>query len=284
MKKHDNATSLRAIANDAAASWRELDGIAKAKRATNDEATANRDAASARASFQSSPDNETREMVKDRELRAASTHREALEAEESAERARVQAISALDAAELAEGDELAIKRSPKRLHEDVVTLVAEEKKFDEQLAAVRRQRVALFASTFTADAAHAARRVEAGLPRSAPVPQPNGGGFGPPRPYLQVLAEHLEKGVPPINFAERIEVARAVELRIATDIEERRLEKEAKAKDSAEKKQAREDAFKDQQKATLARMKKQDEAVLAEAREREKLGADLLARRASGAS
>lgn len=283
-KKSTSIESLRTVADAAVAKWKALDGIAKAKRAAADAAGANRDAAEASALFQSSPHDDTRETVKDRKLCAASTHREALEAEESAERAREPAISALDAAEAAEGDAIALARSPKRLHEDVVALDAEERKLSAQLVAVRRQRSDRVVQTEHADTAHANRRREAGLPTSAPVPRSPSIMLGVrPRTYLQVLAEHVENGVPSIDFTDRIKAARADELRIAADIEERRLEKEANAKDKEEKKRERDQAFEDQQNATRARLLAQGAAFAADAKEREKLGTDLLARRAGGA-
>ena len=137
-------------------------------------------------------------------------------------------------------------------------------------------------AAFRADVEHAAGRNGAALPPSPPVPRVGQvGEITFRRTYLQGLAEYIEIGVPVPSKTAQITAARALEIRIAADLEEERLEKEAKAKDIADEKQFRDQEQERERQRVHAREQAQRNEIAAENRRREKLADDYRARHAS---
>jgi hypothetical protein len=270
-KKHPNPSSaaLREAADAAVDTWRELETVAQAKRAAHDNfgAALPPDRRSNGHFDRSTPT----------KLRMAELYREAVEAEDAADRARHAAVVALDAAELAEGDELALARDPKRLYDELAVLDAEESALQTQLADVDRRRAERRMRAFAGDGQNAARRVAASLPPSTPLPRPT---FD--RPYLTALAERVEKGVPMPSRAAQIIACRADERRMAADLEEERIKKEEQEKEEAARKANAERQEAEANKRMATQTRERREANEAEARKREQLAANYQARRASG--
>lgn len=261
---------LRAAADTVVATWRELDTVAQTKRTAHNDFMA---ALPQHRRGTSHLDRSSPSM-----LRGVELYREALEAEDVAERACHAAIVALDAAEVAEGDELALARDPKRLYDNLAALDAEHTALLDKTADVQRRRGERMGGAFQDDAKHAARRVADALPPSASLPRPT-----LDKPYMQVFVERVEKGVPVPSKAAQIEGCRVDERRIAANLEEQRLEEEKRAKNVAARRADRERDEAESNARMQAQAKESREQFEADARKREKLAADYLARRAGGA-
>jgi hypothetical protein len=261
----------RAVADAAVATWRERDAIAKTKRQAHDSFVSALPPQTGHPAFRSS--------FSPSDLRSSELHREALEAEDEADRARHTAVAAIHVAELAEGNELAIACDPKHLHGDLVALAAEEQALQDKIKDVQRRRSERMGGAFRSEVEHASRRVAAGLPASEPLPKPRFGGH-----YLKELAERVEQGVPVPSKAAQIAQCRADERTICVYLEEKRLEKVAQQKEVAARRAEREREAAESNRRMQAQAKAMRDEQAAEARRREQLAADYQARRASGAT
>ena len=270
-KNTTSPAELRSAADHAVAKWHESDAKAKADRtAYNTWCKANPLSA---APF----------LARDSERLFEHTTRSipVLLAEEAAEQDAYAAMLALDAAELAEGDELALACDPKHLHDDLVALDTEQKALEDKLSEVRRRRDDRVATAHRAETQRAARRVASALPVSTPLPRHFVLGG---KSLVAMLAERVEQGVPVPNRAAQLAAARSEERRIATNLEEQRLEKEEREKEKADTKKAKHEEEERAQRKAHQRERERREAAEADARRKDQLASDYLARRAAGAS
>jgi hypothetical protein len=225
MSKHhsNNTAALRAAADAAVAEWQTAASDAKAKDTAYEEYRGKNPLRSNRMTEPSSPTL----------LGHTLNHIPVIEALASAERAERLAVIALDAAEVAEGDETARARDPKQVLQDWTALDQKATELQAQLNEVGVARDKLYQAARAADAAVAGRRRANGLPWLSTLPMPTN------RPYTAVLAAFIENGLPVPDRTPQITQLRATGRKIAADLEERRLEEEARAKALKDEKEDR---------------------------------------------
>lgn len=131
------------------------------------------------------------------------------------------AAAALDAAERADGDALALACAPADLLEDLVAIAAEEARIRTELVTVERRRAARIAAARDASSALASRRVGANLPPPVNLP-----GHGGPITLTDLIAqlERLVADGPVVvrKNEHQLRMLRREELELRADIERRR--------------------------------------------------------------
>lgn len=193
-----NTANLREQADTAVAAWR----------------TANAEAAAAAAEHSKAPTGS---------LAAVVAEARRFETKDVATLARVTATTALAAAEVAEGDELAIACDPTRLHDDLAALLVDEERKRGEYEEAGKRRAARAAASADSFAKLAARRSAALLP--PPVHLPSLAAYH--TALLAELARVVADGfaVPPQMYADRVRSLRSQETQILAD-RERKLRKQ----------------------------------------------------------
>ncbi len=151
-----------------------------------------------------------------------------LEAKDAAAIAIAHASAAVDALEVAEGDELAMARDAGCLLADLTALVAEEDRLAAELVRARSERAARVARAEEAQAALAARRNTHGLPPPASIPRaPSSMSDGGPKALIAVLEARTLTGLPEVKkHADRIRTLRKEETDLLAHIEREHTERE----------------------------------------------------------
>jgi hypothetical protein len=195
---------------------------------------------------------------------------QALEAEDVLPAAKFAASLALDAAEVAEGDELAIACDPARAHRPLAELVADEERArTEYDQAMRRTRTFIDTLCKTSEKV-SARRSAAGLPTHI-LPRPAREASGSPPAWVEALARTL---VPPsAPNAGRIARLRSEGVQLRSDIELQRIEHEKLAADEALGDERRRKQDEDEARARRSAHDKQAAERAADWKKREELAA-----------
>ena len=270
-KKNTTAAALRADADAKIETWRALEMQAQPKRTEHNAwAKANPLTTGSHVFLRSSP------------LYFAHVTREipVVEAENAAMHARNAVLLALDAAEVAEGDEIAVARDPRTLHADLVAFADEEREIEAKLAAVRQRRDQRVAKARQADGALAVRRRAADLPEPVGLPHPGAIVGGRVVTMLDALVQRIDHGVPMPNKDAQLADLRAQETRIAADLEHARREEEAQAKARADEKRWREEEIAERQRQVHAQERARQKEIEDERRQRDELAAAYKARNA----
>jgi hypothetical protein len=199
------------------------------------------------------------------------------EAKECAAVAERAAVLALDAEELAEGDEVARGRDLPTLREDLVAIAVEVAAAETALIAAKRRTVARVRAAQQAELVVSARRRAADLPYAG-----CSYSFDPARPLLLNIDEAIARGIQ--MPGSRAAQGRNDIRRLAFKLEEIRIEREADEKEAARAQRNKVDnerRAQDQAHADdAARQRKADE----EQQKREALADAYLNRRAGGAA
>lgn len=210
-----------------------------------------------------------------------------LEAEDVAKALEIEAGDALDDAERAEGDALALACSPRALYSTLEEAIEDEKAARDALAAAERTRAECISSARSASAELEERRRSAGLPPPIRLPRPQAPSIGmsidaPPPMLLEALAILMNDGPPPPakTRVDRIRMLRREEddIRVAAELALREREERKKEEDDVRRKR-REDheSQREEERANHAAFVAKAEAAR---REREALIASNKARRA----
>lgn len=219
-KNEGHETELRAPADAAVEAWRAAKAIADAAQKHFAEARAEAEKGRSAGSSLSA---ETRLALIVAELRW-------LEAEDVALAAKTTASAALDAAERAEGDALAVAYDLPLVHDELAALLAEEDRLRAALAAASRRCVDRLLALRETEAKWNARRSEAGLPPPERIPQRMTPlGHPDPRQTLLSLARILAEGQAQKSNAEKIARLHRLhreELEIRADLERQHRERE----------------------------------------------------------
>lgn len=206
----------------------------------------------------------------------------ALELEDVARQTECRATPMLDAAERAEGLELAIACDPERLRADLVELVAEEQRLKAKHQDAHRRLFARITDARDARTQLETNRRAAALP--PPIRLPSGTAFsGLLMP--EILIEQLESmrdqvPTPTKSNTEKIRQLHQEDTRLRADLEQQRLDREEEAADAARQRkvdrEAEERRTLERQKETEAQMAK----ITAERKRDEQLAAAHRARSA----
>jgi hypothetical protein len=265
-------SALRSTAEAKVATWRELAADAQAKQAALTEYAAANPLPSGmyvgnRRMLRATPlmlDHATRSLA-------------ATEARERAAIAEHEAALALDAEELAGGDNVARGRDLPTLRSELVESFAAVAAAEAALRAVQRRAHERVQATKQAELVVSARRRAADLPYL-------GSSFSvdPGRSLLANVDDAIARGVPMPGSGGSANL-RAEIRSLATELEEERLEKEAAEKEAARVQANKEDEIRrrqtDEHQATAARQRTADE----DRQKREALADAYLNRRAGGA-
>jgi hypothetical protein len=257
---------LRAVADEKVAAWRELDAVAQAKRAETE------------ALYKAHPLPEHTyihgQLARPNptlllHLTAQIADREAAATAAVAER---EAVIALDAAELAEGDEAARLRDLPTLRGELVEAEAEIARCEAAVVAAKQRAAGRVQAALEASMVTAARRRAAGLPFAAT-------GFAPvPGKFVASVDEALSRGLPLPGYAANVASLKAEQRRVAADLEEQRLEAEAEAKFKATEARLRDREEECERAAERTEEKEKREAADAARARRDELAAAYLAR------
>jgi hypothetical protein len=200
---------------------------------------------------------------------------QALEAADAEVAAAFAASLALDLAEVAEGDELAIACDPTRAHSELAALVADEQRLRDELDQATRRTLLFIDALRNASAKVSARRRAANLPPHV-LPTPALGvagasGYATPRAWVEALASG--KVAPPALNSERIGRLRKEEVELRAELERSRIaDEERRAAEAFDAERRRKDAEDGARKAS-AEHAKMVAKYQAEQKEREELAA-----------
>jgi hypothetical protein len=272
-KKIPSVEALRAATDTAVAAWRELAADEQAQRAAfteyaaanpipSDTYTAGRRTARATPAM----------------LEFASRELVVAEACERAAVAEREAVLALDASELAAGDEVATSRDLPSLRRDLVEINIEIGAAEAALVAVRRRAQARVQEAQQAELSLSARRRAADLPYAG-----SSLSLDPARSPLANVDDALARGIPMPGSVGAANL-RAEVRNLATELEEQRIEKEEAEKEAERLRVSKAADVRRQQDAEHKERADRQEAADAEARRREALANAYLARRAGGAA
>lgn len=192
---------------------------------------------------------------------------EILEAAEVELRSRAAANAALSALAVAENDATVLACDPSYLRAYLVALDDEEKRLRLEIAKVQQSRVERVAHALQAEKALAGSRTASDLPIPEELPSSPAYGLS----YVQTLVAAMEK--PPASKAFQIADARVQIKRVAADLERKKREAAARAKEQALDLAQRQADERSHQNEQLEFEAKQRELREAPEREREDLAA-----------